>query len=609
LAIAAEWAHFVALGVFAYHHGGTAFVGLSGLARLLPAGALAPFAASLGDRFPRDRLLLFLLVLEAGALAGSGVAAATGGRMTVLLLAAVIGMTSTVVRPMVQSILPSLARTSAELVASNGATSTFEGLGVLLGPLIAGAAILIVGPAGVFIGAGVALIIAAVILLRVAVPVQVYGAAPNGRSRPTASSGSTRTGLAADPARTALAGFGLVAGDPQLRLLVGLSAAQCFVRGCLNVLVVVAAFGALHAGSPGVGYLNAGLGVGALIGAFGATTLSTKRLAVSFGVALTLWGAPISLVGVLTWLAPAILCLVVIGGANSVEDVAVITLMQRGAADEMLSSVLGVFWGMAMMAVAVGSIVAPAIVRAAGDRSALLLLGLILPVLALLSGRRLVHIDANFQPSDALGLVDAIPMFAPLSLAIKERLAASLSPVLVTAGTTVIHTGDPGDRLYIVRNGQLAIEQHGVQIARATDGDCIGEIALLHDVPRIASVRAEVDSNLYWLGRDAFLAAITGSAAALARGAPRRGRAPRCGARRRLTQHSFDTTRQDEEHQHLLIKDTASSAVGLARRLEPAGGDLFGGHRSAPVLTGDGRDHIEGCPDQRVGVVTAPRDA
>jgi hypothetical protein len=516
LAIAAEWAHFVALGVFAYHHGGTAFVGLSGLVRLLPAGALAPFASSLGDRVRRDRLLLLVLVLEAGALGGSGVAAATGGRVGVLLLAAVIGMTSTVVRPMLQSILPSLARTSAELVASNGATSTFEGLGVLLGPLIAGAAILMLGAGGVFVGAAVALVIAAIILLRVTVPGQLYLAASHGRGRPTASSGSTRTGFGADAARTTLAGFALVARDSQLRLLVGLAAAQCFVRGCLNVLVVAAAFGALHAGSPGVGYLNAGLGVGGLIGAFGATTLSTKRLAVSFGVALILWGAPISLLGVLTRLAPAILCLVVIGGANSVEDVGVITLMQRGTADEMLSSVLGVFWGMAMMAVAVGSIVAPAIAHAAGDRSALLLVGLILPVLALLSGRRLVHIDAGFQPSDALGLVDAIPMFAPLSLAIKERLAASLSPVSVAAGTTIIHAGDPGDRLYIVRHGQLAIDQRGVQIARVTDGDCIGEIALLHDVPRIASVRAEVDTTLYSLDREAFLAAITGSPAALA---------------------------------------------------------------------------------------------
>ena len=64
-AIAAEWAHFVALGVFAYNHGGTGAVGVAGLARLLPAAAVAPFAASLGDRFRRERFL-FALALEIG---------------------------------------------------------------------------------------------------------------------------------------------------------------------------------------------------------------------------------------------------------------------------------------------------------------------------------------------------------------------------------------------------------------------------------------------------------------------------------------------------------------------------------------------------------------
>jgi MFS family permease len=506
----------VALGVFAYDHGGASFVGLAGLVRLLPAGALAPFASSLGDHVRRDRLLLALLLVEACALGGSGVAARGGGRVTVLLLAAVIGMTSTVVRPIVGSILPSLARTSTELVASNGASSTFEGLGVLVGPLIAGAAIVLVGAGGVFIGAGAVLIVAAVILLRVTVPRQADLPPTGAGTRETDSLNPTPPSPAAGTARSTLAGIRLVARDSQLRLLVGLAGAQSFVRGCLNVLVVVAAFGALHAGSPGVGYLNAGLGVGGLIGAFGATTLNTKRLAVSFGVALVLWGAPISLLSALSWLALAIVCLVTVGGANAVEDVSVITLLQRDTVDHLRSSVLGVLWGMAMMAVAIGSIVAPAIVHAIGERAALLLVGLILPVLALLSSRRLVHIDESFEPGEALELVDRISMFAPLSIAAKERLAASLSPMPAPADETIIHAGDPGDRLYIVRTGRLAIEQDAAQIATATRGDCVGEIALLSSVPRIASVRAEEDSTLYSLGREAFLASITGSPAALA---------------------------------------------------------------------------------------------
>ncbi len=534
LAIAAEWAHFVALGVFAYDHGGTELVGVAGFVRLLPAGLVAPFASSLGDRVRREWLLLFLLVIEAAALVGSGAAAAAGGRVGVLILAAVVGMTSTLVRPMFQSILPSLARTAPELVASNAASSAFEGFGVFVGPLVAGAALLVVGAGGVFVVAGASLLVAAAILVRVEVPRQPE-LPVNARGNPSGAAADREKG----PVRSALAGFELLARDSELRLLVALACAPSFVRGCLSVLVVVAAFGTLHAGSPGVGYLNAGLGLGGLIGAFGATTLSPKRLAVSFGFALTFWGAPISVLSALSWLAPAILCLVIVGAANSVEDVAVITLLQRGTPDDMLASLLGTLWGLVMVAVALGSIVAPAIIHALGVRPSLLIVGLILPLLTVVSARRLVHIDASFHPSEALNVIDAIPMFAPLSIAIKERLADSLLPVSVPAGETIIHSGDVGDRLYIVRSGQLAIVRDGLQITSLSQGDCVGEIALLHGVPRTASVRAQVDSTLYSLGREAFLGSITGTPAALTE-------AHRIAAERLAENESHRQRRNDE---------------------------------------------------------------
>ena len=93
-AIASEWMHFVALGVFAYKEGGTAAVGVAGLVRLLPAAIVAPFAASLGDRFPRERFLLVLTLLGAVALAASAAAAFAGQRVIVFALAAVVGLAS-----------------------------------------------------------------------------------------------------------------------------------------------------------------------------------------------------------------------------------------------------------------------------------------------------------------------------------------------------------------------------------------------------------------------------------------------------------------------------------------------------------------------------------
>jgi MFS family permease len=151
-AIAAEWAHFVALGVFAYQRGGASAVGVAGLVRLLPAALLGPFAASLGDRFRRERFLLTLLVIGAGALAASAAGAFAGSRSLVFGFAAVIGASSTLVRPALQALLPSLARTPEELIAANGTTSTVESFGALAGPLLAGVFVAVASVGAVFIG-------------------------------------------------------------------------------------------------------------------------------------------------------------------------------------------------------------------------------------------------------------------------------------------------------------------------------------------------------------------------------------------------------------------------------------------------------------------------
>jgi MFS family permease len=502
-AIAAEWAHFVALGVFAYEEGGTAAVGIAGLVRLLPAGVLAPFAASLGDRFRRERFLLAMALIGAGALAGSAAAAFAGDRILVFVFAAIVGLSSTLIRPALQALLPSLARTPEELIASNGATSTIESLGTLVGPFCAGVLVSLGDVALVFVVAAAALLGAAALLARVRV---------EGRINLTA------TGDDESAQEMIAAGFRTIAATPGARLVVGLVAAQTFVRGCLNVLIVVAVFRVLDGRAADVGYLTAAIGVGGLLGAFGAMTLEGRRLAVPFGLSLVFWGVPIALVAPRPYFAAAILLLAIVGAANSVEDVAVFTLLQRIIPDDILTRVLGVVWGVAMGALALGSIAAPALVEAIGPRSAFFVVGSILPLLALATYPRLAEIDRRIAPATAeLEFIDQVPMFAPLSVAAKERVAANLVPVSVSAGEVVIRAGDAGDRFYIVGKGELDIDAGGLHVT-AHHADYFGEIALLRDVPRTATVTAAVDSELYALQRDDFLAAVTGHSAAHAAG-------------------------------------------------------------------------------------------
>ena len=162
----AEWAHFVALGVFAYDRGGTSAVGVAGLVRLLPAAVIAPFAATLGDRFRRERFLLVVALAAQRRSSSRRVGAHAGSEIVVLARRPGSAISSTLFRPALQALLPSLARTPDELIASNGATSTIESLGTLIGPLVAGVLVATSGVGTVFaVGAGALLVAAAMLAL------------------------------------------------------------------------------------------------------------------------------------------------------------------------------------------------------------------------------------------------------------------------------------------------------------------------------------------------------------------------------------------------------------------------------------------------------------
>ena len=225
------------------------------------------------------------------------------------------------------------------------------------------------------------------------------------------------------------------------------------------------------------------------------------------------WGVPIALIAPTTGLVVAILLLAFLGAANSIEDVAGFTLLQRTIPDAVLARALGLVWGLAMGTVAVGSAAAPLLVKALGPRPSFMIVGAILPVLTVLTYRRLSALDNDATPPVTLELLDGVPMLAPLSIAAKERLARSLIPVSVAPGEQVIRAGDRGDRFYILESGTVEVTVDGRRTTMSAP-DSFGEIALLRDTPRTATVTATADTSLYALERDAFLAAVTGNTVA-----------------------------------------------------------------------------------------------
>jgi CRP-like cAMP-binding protein len=117
-------------------------------------------------------------------------------------------------------------------------------------------------------------------------------------------------------------------------------------------------------------------------------------------------------------------------------------------------------------------------------------------------------------PVRAIALLRRMRLFEALDAPTIEFLARTATWVTVPAGTIVIREGDPGDRFYVIEAGKVSVSREGAPV-RTLDapGDGFGEIALLRDIPRTATVTALKETVMLALGRREFLAAVTGTPA------------------------------------------------------------------------------------------------
>lgn len=497
-------AYFVAISVYAFEAGGPAAVGIAAVLRMLPSALATPFAAVLADRHSRRRVMLLADLSRAVALALATLAVALGGSLPlVIALATLAGLAYTPFEAARAALLPSLARTPEELTAANVASSGTESVATLIGSAAAGVAIALAGPAEA---------------LALAVLCQLWSALFVARIPPDAAPGEHERD--AEPGRWAevAAGLHAVRGDRRLGLIVALVAATTFSFGASSVLVVVLAVDALGSGEAGVGYLNAALGAGALVGAVAALGLVGSRwLGRGLGLGVALWGAPLALAGLTGSVPLALALFATIGLANTLVDTTYLTLLQRLAPARVLARVFGLLELTMLLAVALGNLAAPLLIDLAGERAAFLLCGGLLPLLALLAYPALRRIDAGAPaPGPALALLERVPMFAPLGAVALERLAGGAATVRFPAGAAIVTQGDPGERFYVIAAGEVEVRVDGRPIVVQGAGSHFGEIALLRATPRTATVTALTAVEALSLGRDEFVAAVRGHAASSA---------------------------------------------------------------------------------------------
>jgi predicted MFS family arabinose efflux permease len=499
------WAYTVAIAVYAFQQDGAYAVGLIGLARWIAAGIASPFTGALGDRFPRVRVMVGADVLRAGLLGAMAlVVVADGSPLAVYAISIVGTVIGTAFRPAQAALVPGLARTPEELTAANVAASTIESVGIFVGPALGGVLVATAGVESTFVAAAGLLVWSAALIGAVDEPAKQADAEDDEGAEP-----------AGGFLRETSEGFRAIVADRKLTVLTGLFAAQTFVDGALSVLVVVLALETLDLGASGVGYLNSVLGVGGIVGGIAAAALVARaRLGTDFGAGIILWGVPLVLIGI--WPEPivALFALTLVGVGNTIVDVSGDTLLQRAVPDEVLARAFAAMESVTLVAVALGSVAAPVLVDLAGDRWALVVFGAILPVLAVLSWRSLSRMDrAGAAPE--VELLRSLPLFAPLPPATLEYLAGRLVRRRVDAGETILTQGERGDTFFVIAEGTVDVAPAEGAARRLGPGESFGEIALLREIPRTATVVAKTDVELLELPGEEFVAAVSGNAEAL----------------------------------------------------------------------------------------------
>lgn len=485
-----DLAQLVVISAYLIGSEGVGAVAVYGVVRAVAPALGVPVVVTVTGRLGHGRLLRLLATGAGAGTLGMVAVIATGGPTPVLLgLAALVHIALGAFRPVTSALMPALVRTPEQLVACTAAAGFLDAATTFLGPLLAAGLLALTEPAWA-LAATVGLLVAAAVLAA-------------GLPRPPALPPGPGAGVGAGAFRTFVT-------TPEVAVIGGLGLLQTLVRGAVYVLVVVFTVEVMGLGESVVGLLLGAIGVGGMVALpLAIAIVGRRRLYRGFGVGIALWGAPVALAASVPELAVVLLLFAVVGLGNDLIDISAFTALPRAVPDRVLAGVLGLLEGMLQIGMALGAALAGVLLLVLDAGTAMLVIGVLLPVAALLAAPWLRRFDERLETHDVESeLLRRQPPFADLPMPVLDSVAARLDAASFGRDEVIMSQGERGDRYVLIVEGSVRIVRDEVTVAELTDGDAFGEIALVRDVPRTATAVSATAVEARCLDRESFLAAL-----------------------------------------------------------------------------------------------------
>ena len=470
------------------------------LGLLIPTALAAPLGGPVIDRYGAGRVLAAGYAAQALAMGATAASMLAGAPPLVsYVLGAATATLLTVTHPAHAMMTPAIARTTEQLVALNAVTGWILSVGLVAAPALAGVILSVSEPGAVYAAGAGCLVAAATLVL------------PLRQLAPPAARSTDDTARLEPLRELGEATRALVKGGPVTEVMLLLVATFVTV-GAFDVLAVTLAVGVLDLGGSGAAYLTALYGLGAVIGTAASFWLAGRARIVPVLLPTTCAGGAVFIVlGLAISLGPALVAAVLGGAARGLLEVCAITLLQRVSPTELLARMLAFKEGLTMAAWGLGSILVPALIALGGVRAALIGIGAIAPLIVLARLRPLLLVDAAATvPVVAISLLRSMRLFRALPAFELEAVARAGTDLSVPAGTRLITEGEYSDRYFAIADGVVEVTCDGKRLRTISRGEGFGEIGLIRDIERTASVTAMTDALLLSIERGPFITAVTG---------------------------------------------------------------------------------------------------